>query len=398
MDLVRVVITEPHPLKMTVDCLKDILVDANLDFIRNMKQPADAKSSKKKAASVTDSESDEDSQADSESDDSSSDSESDSDEEDERDSKRRAKMSKAERAKAAMAKLKKLTKKFDKVALENKNKSNGMIRMLEINSPRSVMVYMKLLGASFNQFLCVPENISIGINFPNFHKLLKPVDKDDVLTLILRSDQTDKLIIRVSSKKNGGKTSEYSLTLIDVNKSQLHYDQATFVSMLAMPSDELQSVCKNMHAISDFVEIKSVGKEITFFCKGDIGTMKEMYGKNGPGKEKSKAVVQGIYELKHLVSIVKASPLCEEVEIYMKDKWPAVFKYAISGFGDLCFWVSPVSVKPQQNVDDLEADLSDLSGDDDSDAEELEQAPAKKAPPKKTSQAVQKKPARVSRS
>jgi proliferating cell nuclear antigen PCNA len=416
-ELVKVVITEPGPFKRTIDCIREILVDGVLTFSSGTKKNT---KSKKKTSSDDDSEKDDDSdseeerkpkkgkkskmagsESDSDSDepkkskkkgkkassgsDSDSDSEkakkgkkkgkkassgSDSDSEKAKKGKKKGKKassgsdSDSEKAKKGKKKGKKASSDSDTKAKKNKKSekdNNGMIKLMEINSARSVMVYMKLMGKAFNKFHCQPDELSIGVDFQNFYKLLKPVDKDDILTLVIRSDAMDKLFIYV--KKPKMKRSEYTLTLIEPHENKLKYDKVDFDSMLSIASSELYDVCRNMKNVSEYVQIKSVGKEISFCCKGDFGTMNEIYGNNDGSK--NQPVAQGIYELKHLYTSTKCAALCDETEIFMKNNYPAVFKYATAGFGEISFWVSPINLKPQQNADEELSDLSD--SDDDAD-------------------------------
>jgi proliferating cell nuclear antigen len=254
----------------------------------------------------------------------------------------------------------------------SKKKSNGgMVRLHEINSQRSVMVFVRLPACEFHEFFCAQKVKIISLNFQTLNRFLKRIDKDDdVMTWILRSDKPDHLIIQNRSVSNGGKFSEYEIPLIEVTKQKLDYDEATFESMVSMPSAQLQSLCKSIKDFSEYIEIKSIGKQAQFYCKGESGTIRETLGqapKEGSGKQ---AVVQGIFEARYIAAASKCTPLSPKVDIFLKNDWPVVLTYTFSRKSKICFWISPVAVKPHESNNDISGDQEDLSdlSDDDNDA------------------------------
>ena len=284
-----------------------------------------------------------------------------------------------------------------------KRKSNGgMVRLHEINSSRSVMVYLRLPACEFHEFYCAEKVKSISLNFQTLNRFLKRSDKDDdVMTWILRKDKPDFLIIQNRSNSNGGKFSEYEVPLIEATKQPFDYDEATFESMVSMPSTQLQSLCKSIKDFSDYIEIKSIGEQAQFYCKGESGTIKETLGK--PSKEKGKqAVVQGIYEARYIAAASKCTPLSPKVELFMKNDFPVVITYTFQRKSKICFWISPVAMKPHESNNDAnQEDLNYLSDEDTGSSKKKSKDKEKKSKDKekKNTEVTKKRTApRVSRS
>jgi proliferating cell nuclear antigen len=98
--------------------------------------------------------------------------------------------------------------------------------------------------------------------------------------------------------------------------------------------------------ISDIIEIKSVGNQLIFSCKGEFAQQETIIGEanNGLSFVKSSVdnnIIQGYYNLKHLVLFTKCSNLCNSIEIYMKNNFPIVIKFAVGSIGNLTLALAP---------------------------------------------------------
>lgn len=422
--IVKLIPMDLGSLKTAFLSLGDILVDGNITFLRDdaMPQPKASKKSNSsssssssgktyKAASTTEEDDTEDSSDDDNgskksklksnklktikkklSKDKSSDNDSSSDDDSEKEEEPKKKNAK----KGGKGKSRKLESDSESESDDDKDNSNkspvknngGMIRLHEINAPRSVMVFVRLPACEFHEFYCAEKVKTISLNFQTLNRFLKRIDKDnDVMTWILRSDKPDHLIIQNRNSNNGGKFSEYEIPLIEVNKQKFDYDEATFESMVSMPSAQLQSLCKSIKDFSEYIEIKSIGKQAQFYCKGESGTIKETLGK-APKKSKEKqAVVQGIFEARYIAAASKCTPLSPTVDIFLKNDWPAVLTYTFSHNSKICFWISPVAVKPHENANDNGAqdehsDLSDDEEDDKKSSKKLAEVAKKRTAPR----------------
>lgn len=239
--------------------------------------------------------------------------------------------------------IKSIRKKNQDNVMNDDAPMKGGIKIVAVNSSKSVLVFVKLPAKNFNKFVCKRKVLTIGLTLPHLHKFIKTVEKEATLMLYMDEDDMSHLGIRIDNK-NKNKVANYTLNLLDLPKNELEFERAEFESYIRMPSADFQQTCKNMHVISEYVEIKSIGKQLSFMCEGDIGTHQEIYGKTEKGLKMNgdKDIVQGIYELKHLVSFTKCTPVSDMIEIYMRNDYPLIIKYSIPTLGVVYFCVSPV--------------------------------------------------------
>ena len=80
-------------------------------------------------------------------------------------------------------------------------------------------------------------------------------------------DNTNVLGIRIENGEKNSLTTYY-LNLIDVDETNYQIPPAQFESIITMPSNEFNKLCRDMINISDVIEIKSIGSQIIFSCKG----------------------------------------------------------------------------------------------------------------------------------
>lgn len=274
----------------------------------------------------------------------------------------------------------KTLKKKKKDKDSDKKKVKGGMRIMAVNSSKTALIHLKLDAENFDVFKCKKKKLIIGLNMANFFKFIKSIDKDDTLSLFIDSDDVNHLGIQLDNK---GQKSVQRLRLMDLDNDPIMVPPTEFDSVITMPSIKFHNICRNMHNIAEFIEVKSVGKQLIFSCKGDIGTQEITLGEAQHGLKVKRdkdnlKIVQGIYELKHLVLFTKCTSLCNNIDIYMKNDYPLVIKYNVATLGNIHFCLSPVTGKPE----DEDVDLSD--SDDDGDNEEEEKLPKKKDKTAKT--------------
>jgi hypothetical protein len=118
-----------------------------------------------------------------------------------------------------------------------------------------------------------------------------------------------------------------------------------------------------MNQIADFVDIRCLKNKIEFTCKGEIANRKTVYWTDSNDDGSSKVhidhpkidnkkpfIVQGIYELKHLVMFGKCGTLCTHIEIYLKSDYPLVIKYQVATLGRLYLCLSPIKENTIRNA------------------------------------------------
>jgi proliferating cell nuclear antigen len=209
---------------------------------------------------------------------------------------------------------------------------------------QTILVHLKLEHDKFEYYYC-KEKIIIGINLPNFFKAVKTITNNDTLTLYINMDNQNQIGIKIENSEKNYLTN-YFLNLIEVDENKVEIVPPKFEYILTMPSNEFNKVCRDMLSFSDTIEIKSINSQIIFSCKGDIAEQETIMGEATNGLYYVKStnnnnIIQGYYNLKHLVLFAKCTSMCNSITIYLKNSFPIVIEFAVGSLGELKLALAP---------------------------------------------------------
>ena len=218
------------------------------------------------------------------------------------------------------------------------------LKIVAMDSSKTILVHLKLNEGKFDKYVC-KKKLVVGVSMLNLYKLIKTASNDDTLTFFIDDLNMNVLgIIIENSEKNRQTT--FELNLMDLNEEGIGIPPQEFGSIMTMPSSDFQKICKDMSNLSDTIEIKSVGSQLIFSCKGDFAKQETKIGETPDGVNFIKAndpsnIIQGYYNLKHLVLFTKCTNLCTSVEIYMKNNFPIVINFTVGNLGKLKLALAP---------------------------------------------------------
>ena len=222
--------------------------------------------------------------------------------------------------------------------------SDQHFKIVTMDPTQTILVCLKLEKQNFESFFC-KHKITIGVNMLNFFKLIRTLTNNDALTLFIEAKNTNLLGVRI---ENGDKNSvtTYYLNLIEVDEHTYEIPPAQFESIITMPSNEFNKICRDMINLSEIIEIKSVGNQMIFSCNGEFAKQETIIGETNNGLSFVKtcsddSIIQGYYNLKHLVLFTKCTNLCNSIEMYMKNNFPIVIKFSVGSLGDLKLALAP---------------------------------------------------------
>lgn len=218
------------------------------------------------------------------------------------------------------------------------------IKIVSMDPTQTILVHLKLDKENFEYFHC-KHKIVVGVNMLNLFKLIRTLTNNDALTLYIENENPNYLGIKIENGEKNSMTC-YELNLIEVDEQTYNIPPAQFESIITMPSNEFNKLCRDMINISDIIEIKSVGSQLMFGCKGEFASQSTTLGETNHGLSFVKAsqeqhIIQGYYNLKHLVLFAKCTNLCNSIEIYMKNSFPIVIKFAVGSLGALKLALAP---------------------------------------------------------
>ena len=224
------------------------------------------------------------------------------------------------------------------------------IKVVSVDETHTVLVYLRLLSDRFEHFYC-PVKYLIGVNMIYFFKLIKTMGNNDSLTLYLPAATPDKLGIRMENSEQS-RVTNYFLKLFDTDVEINQIPSLNFTSIIHMPSTDIQKICRYMNALGDKldVEITSSGSDLIFRCTGEFAEQETILSDNNSTMKVQKVpgsteIVQGIFQLKHLVLFTKCTSLCPSIEMYLKNDYPMILRYTVANLGEVKLVLAPLKNK-----------------------------------------------------
>lgn len=215
------------------------------------------------------------------------------------------------------------------------------MKIVALDNTRIVLVHLKLDAERFETYHCA-KKLYVGINMLKLHVLIKTVSNDDVLTLFVEENDPNNLGVRIENQDKNLQTT-YKLSMLDINIRNINIPPADFDTIITMPSVYFQKIIRDMHNLSDFIEISNVESQLSFKCKGDFAQQETIIGAdknssiqiNKTGSSPDHEIVQGMYSLKYLSMFIRCTSLSPVVEIFIKNSFPLVLQYAVASLGTI---------------------------------------------------------------
>jgi proliferating cell nuclear antigen len=218
------------------------------------------------------------------------------------------------------------------------------IKMIAMDSSRTVLVHLKLQADKFESYMCKEKRV-LGISMINLFRIIKTMNNNDTLTLFLEKEKDSVLGIRIeNSEKNT--TSTFYLNLMDLHVDNIQIPSVEFESVITMPSTDFQKIIRDMHNYADLIDIKSVEDHLIFSCNGDFCSQETIIGETDSGmnfakNKKPDEIIQGEFALKHLVLFGKCTNLCNSIQMFLKNDYPLVIKYTVASLGEIKLCLAP---------------------------------------------------------
>jgi proliferating cell nuclear antigen len=212
------------------------------------------------------------------------------------------------------------------------------MKIVALDNTHVVLVHLKLDAEKFEKYHC-DKKMYVGINMLKLHLLIKTIGNSDVLTLFVERNDPNHLGIQIDNQDKNIHTT-YKLSMLDINVLNISIPPADFQTVITMPSVDFQKIIRDMHNLADYIEIRNVGNQLTFSCKGDFCTQDTTIGGDkNPGIQITKnagndhEIIQGIFSLKYLTTFTKCTNLSNVVELYIKNTYPLVLSYQVANLG-----------------------------------------------------------------
>ncbi len=229
------------------------------------------------------------------------------------------------------------------------------IKLTTMDISKSSLTHIKLEADKFESFFCEKKHI-IGIDTTIFFKTIKSVNRRETITFYMNENEEDKLGIELSDTFSG-KIKDYKLPILALDNKLISIPDMTFDYVINIPTNQFQQIIKDIHLLEGkVIEIKSLDKQLIFSCDDGLAEFKTTINeiddetskyqqeifqnedvKSIKFKKTGNIIVQGKYKMTYLMNFIKASHLCDNMNILMKNDKPLILEYFIADLGKLLF-------------------------------------------------------------
>jgi len=220
-----------------------------------------------------------------------------------------------------------------------------------------------LLQNKFEFFQC-EKPLTIGVNTQTIYRTIKSISKKDTLTFYIDSESPDKLCILLADPS--GISKEYHIPLLMINSNYIEISNDKFDEfnhVINLPTARFKSIIKDFDLMdTTTIEIKSFNKKLSFkSCDGDVNSVINAIELSAHQKKNvaellqgedikqitySKCddqIIQGKFNLRKMKILIKATNLCEYMNIYLRNDSPLILQYNAADLGPFSFFLNPLN-------------------------------------------------------
>lgn len=225
-----------------------------------------------------------------------------------------------------------------------------------MDSSHCSLVSMNLNSKAFEKFEC-SENETLGVNLVSIQKILKCGENNDILTLSTNADHSQLKF----QFENGGRFSEFSLALMDIDTDKLTIPEAEPEAKIKLSSSQFSKICRDLSQCGDTVKITVKPKTIIFSATGQLGNGSVTLNTYGSTDDENAVEItmddsvdklELSFALKHLNIFTKASPLSDTIELDLSNGRPLVVLFNLDDdSGYIKYFLAP-KVDEDEDEDD----------------------------------------------
>ena len=223
---------------------------------------------------------------------------------------------------------------------------NG-IKICTMDSTHTILIHLKLDSDKFEEYYCEGKKL-VGINVLNLNKIIKTINNNDMISFFMKKDNCNLLGIQIENAEKNTKRVT-NMNLLDLENSNIEIPSASFNSVITLPSNDFQKICRDINGIADYIEIKNIKNKLILSCNGDfcnheitISDSEQMTVEHND-EHSNKNIFQGIFNLKSLVLFTKCTNLSNTVELYLKNDYPLIIRYMVGSLGEIKLCLAPQS-------------------------------------------------------
>lgn len=231
------------------------------------------------------------------------------------------------------------------------------LKVATLDTAKISLTYIKLNAEKFESYKC-KNPIIIGVDTTTLFKAIKSANRRETITFYMNENEQNKLGIELSDPFMG-KVKDYKINLLNLEEKLINIPSMEYSCIINLPSNQFQQIIKDIHLLEGkIIDIQSIGKNISFSCKDGIAEFKtiiseldnninreqlELLQQNGEDirsvifTQSDNKIVQGRFKLANLMNFIKASHLCDNMNILLTNDKPLILEYFIADLGIMRF-------------------------------------------------------------
>lgn len=219
------------------------------------------------------------------------------------------------------------------------DEQSNSITISDQDSSNSVAIHIELNCEEFEHYFC-DKKVVAGVNVSDLFKVIKSVDKDDIIFIYMEKNNESQLFISTENSI----TKEITKTVLETRECEdegIEIPEMEFDISLVVPSSRFQKICKDLNSFGTrAIKIEVIDKKIIFTSiGGEVDRQVILQGDNGGSVSDtgSAYMYRGVFMLKYFMDFIKATPLSDKVEFFLKNDNPLMIKYKVVNLGEICF-------------------------------------------------------------
>ena len=215
------------------------------------------------------------------------------------------------------------------------------LRVMAMDGSHVALIHLRLQSQNFESYHCV-DKIQVGLNMNNLFKLIKTVTNMDIITFFITTDKQHELGVRIENADKNTQTT-FHLKMLDIDEVEIRIPDIQLDSVITMPSNDFQRMCRDMLNISDTFTMTYTANALRLSCDGDFASQETIIGEANHGLTFTKCddEVTGKFSLKYVNLFTKSTNLSNTLEIYLKKNFPLMLRYNVANLGDIMFCLAP---------------------------------------------------------
>ncbi|NBU33707.1 proliferating cell nuclear antigen (pcna) [bacterium] len=225
------------------------------------------------------------------------------------------------------------------------------------------LTYIKLDAKKFESYYC-ERPVIVGIDTNVLFKTIKSANRRETITFYVNKSDEDNLGIELADPFMG-KVKDYKIPMLALDEKVINIPEMSFDYVINIPSAHFQQIIKDIQLLEGkVVEIKSLSKQLIFSCEDGLASFKTAISEIDDSLNKDQRtlleqngeiirsvkfeksldkIVQGRYKLSHLMNFIKASHLCDNMNILLKNDKPLILEYFVADLGIMRFLLCGVT-------------------------------------------------------